>query len=112
VVVAPVRNGIELDAVRELHLVLLLEPPPLFGPLDVVLSLALARKFEVFACRGCRKLCKLDLGGWRAPSPIETESGRSTGWCGQFLRANTDGSARRGGRGTGSGRNFLLLCLE
>jgi hypothetical protein len=40
VVIAPVRDGVELEAVRELHLVLFFEPAALLGTLDGVLALA------------------------------------------------------------------------
>jgi hypothetical protein len=52
VVVAPVRNGVELDAVGELHIVLLFKPPALLGPLDVVLALTLPCCVVVFVFDG------------------------------------------------------------
>jgi hypothetical protein len=81
VVVAPVRNGVELDAVGELHLVLLLEPAALLGPLDVVLALAFPDGVAVLLCRG-GVFDELNLvgrvverGTARAPSSVDTACG-------------------------------------
>lgn len=79
--VAPVGDGVELDAVGELHLVLLLQPPALLGPLGVVPALALPNGVAEpgFGGRVVGELDVLGGGGGvvvgrgtqRAPSPVE-----------------------------------------
>ena len=129
IVVAPVRNSVELEAVGELHLVLLLEPPALLGPLGVVLALPLPGGVEV-PLGGCRVLwtpwtprvlCELNLVGGavkrrtlRTPSPLEAARRCLSGRCGRMLRTKKTGGSAGGGIPWGGGRGRYLdwPCLE
>ena len=96
VVIAPVRNGVELNAVGELHLVLLFEPATFRGSFDVVLALP----FPCFLL----KVCNPSGGGCGCGSWVFYEL--------EFLeRSDGVGVVSGGGGGSGTPSSFSRCVL-
>jgi hypothetical protein len=82
VMAAPVWNGIELDAVGELHFVLFVKPPDLLCPPGLLLQIL---QFPVLSLLYARVVCKFELfgvwelgAGWRwtnSPSSLQPYRG-------------------------------------
>jgi len=73
---APIRNSIELEAVRELHFVLFIEPTALLGPFELIAALAIFLRFLLILI-GSRVLDKFEFvegaagrSGCVPPSPV------------------------------------------